>query len=281
MEHTNWEEALARAWGSRVGAGHRLYWLMQQSILTSPQRSFALRLVPQDAIGRVLDVGCGVGALSFDLLQLGAAQVTALDQDEEAMQILGQAARDLGVLDRVTVVRGDACALPFKDHSFDLTVCRLLLQHLGDPATCLEEMARVTKPDGLVLVMDIDDGLNLTYPPWPRAVQRLYQELGQAQRGDRQIGRKLSSLMRQAGLSHIRVQVLPLLLDHVPRPDWATKAHLARLASDRELVLNAGRMSAATFDQAMAAIEASHREPRFELTAEFIALGRKPGHLSS
>src|SRR5947209_7552047 len=56
----------------------------------------------------------------------------------------------------VEFVRGDAVALDFADASFDRCRCDRVLIHVTDPGTAVREMARVTRPGGLVVVSDID-----------------------------------------------------------------------------------------------------------------------------
>ena len=51
--------------------------------------------------------------------------------------------------------RGDAAKLPFGDASFDLVVTRLAIHHFDKPATIVHEMARVCKPGGRVILVDI------------------------------------------------------------------------------------------------------------------------------
>ena len=50
---------------------------------------------------------------------------------------------------------GDVYALPFEDDSFDVTHAHQVLQHVADPVAALREMARVTRPGGIVAARDI------------------------------------------------------------------------------------------------------------------------------
>jgi SAM-dependent methyltransferase len=93
----------------------------------------------------VLDVGCSAGLYARTLAAEGA-NVHALDASrpflEEAARL---AARD-GV--RLTLVQGDAHALPFPDDRFDLVVVGATLNEVADPARALGEIARVLRPGG-------------------------------------------------------------------------------------------------------------------------------------
>lgn len=81
---------------------------------------------------RVLDVGCGEGALTRVLREDCPGQVVGCD-------------RDAGLLSELEppVVQGDAYQLPFPDGSFDLVVCQALLINLPDPKRAVGEFARV------------------------------------------------------------------------------------------------------------------------------------------
>jgi SAM-dependent methyltransferase len=98
------------------------------------------------AIGqRVLDVGCGPGALSTELVaRLGADAVTAVDPSETFVE----AARER--LPGVTVERAPAEHLPFPDDAFDAAVAQLVVHFMTDPVAGLAEMARVTRTGGVV-----------------------------------------------------------------------------------------------------------------------------------
>jgi ubiquinone/menaquinone biosynthesis C-methylase UbiE len=95
----------------------------------------------QDA-GRVLEVGCGVGAL-LPHLQKAAPQsmVVGLDRAEG---MLALAPRDF------PLVVGDAANLPFADGSFDAVVMAFMLFHLPRPAAGLQEAWRLLRPGGRI-----------------------------------------------------------------------------------------------------------------------------------
>jgi SAM-dependent methyltransferase len=98
-----------------------------------------------DADRRVLDVGCGPGALTAELVRrLGAAAVSAVDPSEPFVA----AARERNP--EVTVERAAAEDLPFADASFDAALAQLVVHFMADPVAGLREMARVTREDGVV-----------------------------------------------------------------------------------------------------------------------------------
>jgi SAM-dependent methyltransferase len=94
---------------------------------------------------QALDVGCGPGALTEVLaVRLGAQAVAAIDPSE--LFVAAARAR----LPEVDIRRGTAEALPFPDDSFDLTLAQLVVHFMTEPGAGLAEMARVTRPGGVV-----------------------------------------------------------------------------------------------------------------------------------
>ena len=94
---------------------------------------------------RVLDVGCGPGALTAELVaRLGAASVAAVDPSEPFVAAARE--RHPGV----DVRQASAEQLPFPDDAFDAALAQLVVHFMSDPVAGLGEMARVTRPDGVV-----------------------------------------------------------------------------------------------------------------------------------
>ncbi len=94
---------------------------------------------------RVLDVGCGPGALTGELVQrLGAEAVTAVDPSEPF--VAAAKARHPSV----EVQQASAEALPFEDGAFDAAIAQLVVHFMTNPVAGLREMARVTRPGGIV-----------------------------------------------------------------------------------------------------------------------------------
>jgi SAM-dependent methyltransferase len=102
---------------------------------------------------RVLDVGCGPGILTVALAPL-VDEVVALDLTPEMIAQAKRRSEGLG-LKNIRFEVGRAEELPFADGYFDVVVTRLMLHHLLSPARAVEEMARVTKKGGLLVVADI------------------------------------------------------------------------------------------------------------------------------
>ncbi|MGH3496208.1 MAG: class I SAM-dependent methyltransferase [Nocardioidaceae bacterium] len=94
---------------------------------------------------RALDVGCGPGALTEQLVErLGPAAVAAVDPSASFVAALRQR------LPSVDVRSGVAEQLPFAGDSFDLALAQLVVHFMTDPVAGIVEMARVTRPGGVV-----------------------------------------------------------------------------------------------------------------------------------
>ena len=104
----------------------------------------------------VLELGAGTGSATVELARR-APRVTSLEYDHVSVQKL--AAR----IDRssVTVIQGDAAALPFPDRTFSSVLAILMLHHLKSTAQqdrAFAEISRVLRPGGVFLAFDIPDG---------------------------------------------------------------------------------------------------------------------------
>src|SRR5690242_1197966 len=95
------------------------------------------------AAEQVLDVGCGPGALSAELVKSRGDGVWAVDPSERF--VAAARARQPGL----HVQRAAAESLPFDDHRFDAALAQLVVHFMADPVKGLHEMARVTRTDGV------------------------------------------------------------------------------------------------------------------------------------
>ncbi|EGQ8071588.1 malonyl-ACP O-methyltransferase BioC [Vibrio vulnificus] len=121
--------------------------------------------LPQDLSGmRVLDLGCGTGYFSWQLLQRGAAVVCA----DLSHEMLEQAKARCGQ-ESVSYRVADAESLPFEQDEFDIVFSSLALQWCEDLSRPLREMNRVVKPHGQVLFSTLLDGsLNELKQAWAK-----------------------------------------------------------------------------------------------------------------
>src|ERR687883_330625 len=115
---------------------------------------------------RALDVGCGPGALTTELVRrLGADAVAAVDPSPSFVS----AARER--FPGVDVRHASAEALPFPDDGFDASLAQLVVHFMADPVAGIREMKRVTRPGGVIAacVWDMAGDRNPPAPFWQAA----------------------------------------------------------------------------------------------------------------
>ncbi|WP_054861646.1 methyltransferase domain-containing protein [Gracilibacillus sp. JCM 18860] len=100
----------------------------------------------------VLDLAPGPGYLSMELAKLGDFQITGLDISDKLVQMAQNNADKAGL--NIDFRHGDAANMPFDDQSFHLIVCRAAFKNFAQPVKCLNEMRRVLKPGGKVVIID-------------------------------------------------------------------------------------------------------------------------------
>ncbi len=106
----------------------------------------------QGRFGRALEIGCGTGYFSLNLMQAGViSSLTCTDIAPGMVEALNANAARLGLSERVRGIRADAEALPFPDDSFDLVLGHAVLHHLPDLDRAFSEFRRVLRPGGLVV----------------------------------------------------------------------------------------------------------------------------------
>lgn len=121
----------------------------KEAYLNSFEKNKLVSLLPKIEGWRVLDVGAGTGRLSLTLRKMGA-EVTALDLSEKMLQRLNKKDRS------IKTVVGDAEDLPFNQEQFDLITAAFLIVHFKDPRRFFDEVYRVLKNDGFLLVTNIN-----------------------------------------------------------------------------------------------------------------------------
>jgi SAM-dependent methyltransferase len=183
------------------------------STLLAPQLA---DLAAVQAGQRALDVGCGPGALIGELVaRLGADSVTAVDPSEPFVT----AARER--YPGVAVRRAAAEELPFADGEFDVTLAQLVVHFMADPVAGLREMARVTRPGGIVAanVWDLAGDRAPLSLFWT-AVRQLDADAEDesALSGTRE--GHLVDLFEAAGLREVEQHDLAVLVEHPSFDDW-------------------------------------------------------------
>jgi SAM-dependent methyltransferase len=165
---------------------------------------------------RVLDVGCGPGALTAELVRrLGAAAVSAADPSEPFVA----AARER--YPGVSVRRAAAEQLPFGDRAFDAALAQLVVHFMADPVVGLREMARVTRKHGVVAacVWDHAGGQGPLSLFWEAARELDSDVADESQLAGVREGH-LAELFEAAGLHGIAETALTVDVEHPSFEEW-------------------------------------------------------------
>ena len=165
---------------------------------------------------RAIDVGCGPGALTKELVaRLGAASVTAVDPSAPFVE--AARARHPGV----EVHHASAEELPFADDTFDASLAQLVVHFMSDPVAGLAEMRRVTRPGGVVAacVWDLAGGQAPLSPFWKAARQLDPGVTDESRLAGARHGH-LAQLFATAGLREVEEVVLEVSLEHPTFEEW-------------------------------------------------------------
>jgi SAM-dependent methyltransferase len=165
---------------------------------------------------RVLDVGCGPGALTGELVRrLGPAAVSAVDPSETFVAAAQE--RHPGV----SVRRAAAEQLPFEGQEFDAALAQLVVHFMTDPVVGLGEMARVTREHGVVAacVWDHAGGRGPLSLFWEAARELDPDVEDESQLAGAREGH-LAQLFQAAGLREIEESVLSVHVEHRSFEDW-------------------------------------------------------------
>lgn len=165
---------------------------------------------------RALDVGCGPGALTAELVsRVGAASVAAVDPTPAFVEAAGE--RNPGV----EVHPAAAERLPFDDGAFDVALAQLVVHFMDDAVNGLREMRRVTREGGTVAacVWDYTEGLGPLACFWEAACEL---DPG-ADSGLRLAGGRsgdLERLFHEAGMDDVQEHRLTVEVEHPSFDEW-------------------------------------------------------------
>ncbi|HBX70605.1 MAG TPA: hypothetical protein DEH25_14790 [Chloroflexi bacterium] len=182
----------------------------QQTHWTKDIRRYLYDLSGLSTAKRVLDVGCGTGALLEELDKNAGETTLGFDGDLYGIDISANNisyANSSGVV--TNLILGDALSLPFAEGSFDITLCHFFLLWITHPEIALAEMVRVTRPSGAILaIAEPDYGGRIDYPLELNKLGKWQVESLRKSGADPYIGRRLREIFIQAGLVDIHTGVL-------------------------------------------------------------------------
>jgi ubiquinone/menaquinone biosynthesis C-methylase UbiE len=141
-------------------------------------RVLGLRMFLPPRGGAILDVGCGTG-MHLEIYKRYDCKLAGVDTSPA---MLGLARARLG--ESADLRRGDAADMPFADRSFDLVICMLALHEMeaSTRSAVLQEIARVAKADGRVLLIDFHSGPARPLKGWLSKLVIMLAEIGAGRR---------------------------------------------------------------------------------------------------
>jgi SAM-dependent methyltransferase len=162
---------------------------------------------------KVLDLGSGPGVTALLVARrLPRATVVGIEPEDLLREKAETLIAGQGLSERCRFLKGTGERIPLADGTVEFSYARLLFQHLPNPLAVLAEMRRVTRPGGIVVVMDVDDRTNIVHPA-PVELDALEHRIAAAQAasgGDRHVGRKLLGYMQATGLQEIGMEPIPI-----------------------------------------------------------------------
>jgi ubiquinone/menaquinone biosynthesis C-methylase UbiE len=251
--------------------------LLAQAEFLGPDAAGLLDRIGVAPGASVIDIGCGVlGILPQLRSRVGdAGRVVGLDIEPRLLAVAGQLSARHGLA--VETVLADAASTGLPSGSFDLVHERMLLLNVTRPHDVVAEMARLTRPGGIVALQEPDSAAWAIDPPHPawellRAeVTGVYPRTGR----DFRTGRRAARLLREAGLQDVQVRVLARLT----KPGEYFHTFLLTLAVlMREEILAGGRLAPSQLDSVAAELREHLSQPGTLTCLPTIwqAWGRKP-----
>lgn len=106
---------------------------------------------------RILDIGCGFAAVPIELARVfPEAEITGIDLGEPLLEIGMKLVEKEGFTENIHLQSGDAENIAFDDDSFDLVTNTFMLHIVEDPVKMINETERVAKPDGKIMITDLN-----------------------------------------------------------------------------------------------------------------------------
>lgn len=160
--------------------------------------------------GLLLDLGCGPGGIALKIAaRCPQLQVIGVDRSASMIRLARRTALGRKLASRAFFLEGNALRICFPEKTFDFVISNSVLHHLAHPTAAFEEMVRVTKPGGTILVRDLRRPSRLTFPLHVRwygrhysgIMKRLFEDSVRAAYTPDEV----AALLRRSGMSSARM----------------------------------------------------------------------------
>lgn len=180
---------------------HQRY--LQQAQWTQDLRAYSYKKASLQHAARILDIGCGTGVLEHELENLSTFTPFAMDINAAPLKYAQLYAP------QSAYTQGDCLFLPYANHSIDVTLCHFLLLWVNHAQQAVDEMVRVTHPQGYVIALaEPDYGGRIDFPSELSKIGIWQTDALKQQGANPFIGRELRSLFYHAGLVNVEVGVM-------------------------------------------------------------------------
>jgi demethylmenaquinone methyltransferase/2-methoxy-6-polyprenyl-1,4-benzoquinol methylase len=127
-------------------------------------RTKAVKIISAHSIHPViLDVATGTGDLAIAAIKIDPVKITGIDISEKMLSIGREKIRKKGLEDKIKLFSGDSENIAFEDNSFDVSMVAFGVRNFSDPLKGLSEMNRVTKPGGLLMVLEFSKPVSFPF----------------------------------------------------------------------------------------------------------------------
>jgi SAM-dependent methyltransferase len=237
------------------------------SILNRLLNDSSLREIAIQPGERVVDFGCGLAQLTRDMARAAGRPALGIERSAEQIAEALRQAREAGEEALIELRTGDVLVPPLMNGewgAFDVAHARFVLEHVPEPLGVVRAMVRAVRPGGRIVLED-DDHWVLRF--WPEPVEcvtlwRSYVETFTQAGNDPQVGRKLVTLLHEAGAQPRRNHWI-FFGGCAGEPDFPLLVeNMAGLfAGAREAMLDGGMLDLESFGAAIAAFRDWGRRP--------------------
>lgn len=152
---------------------------------------------------KIIELGCGTGAVLEELISYKKLGIAGLDIDREPLKF------GVSINPSLKLAQADAYKTPFASSTFDICFCHYLLLWTKNPEHIIDEMVRITRPGGwIVAFAEPDYGGRIDYPFELDVMAKAQTQSLIRQGADPFIGRKLKSLFCKSGMIEITCGIL-------------------------------------------------------------------------
>lgn len=207
----------------------------QQAAWTQAARQYLYRQAGLEHCSRILEVGCGTGAILKDFSQYQTLTSYGIDIQLDSVRFAKN------VSSNAKLIAADGFSLPFSNRSFDCVCCHYYLLWCHHPQSALREMARVTNPGGSILLLaEPDYDHRIDEPEELKELGKQQTKSLSAQGADVSIGSKLGAWLCAADINVNQIGLLsnewaPKTADPGFDLEWEMIAHDLDTLSEEEI----------------------------------------------